>query len=280
MSRKVQTGLALACAALLAAGGIAATALATAPRQPDPWADWSALHLHVKSRPFLSGRVEMRLDDDGGKTVFETRTTARFFGAKVAQTRTTTLIDPATGRTERYESYSKKRGRVYVFGPDGYVVEKLRPRAGSSRSDADWESYRRVEYAYPEGEDGVPVPVFDYYGMLLQLRRCALHEPGDEVLLHVATSSGPKPFRVQVGESVSGPRSFTDLRSGERRTLDVRMLRLRVIPADPGENDEGFLKMEGETELWVEAESKAVLLLSGKAPKIPGRIKLVLREIG
>ncbi len=96
----------------------------------------------------------------------------------------------------------------------------------------------------------------------------------------MATSSGPKPFRVQVGESASGPRTFTDLRTGEKRTLNVRMLRLRVIPADPEETDEGFLKMEGETELWVEAESKAVLVLAGNAPKIPGRIKLVLQEIG
>ena len=116
--------------------------------------------------------------------------------------------------------------------------------------------------------------------MLLQLRRAALHEPGDEVLLYVATSNGPEPFLVRVGESVTDARSFTDLRDGEERTLDVRMLRLRVTPADPENSDEGFLKMEGETELWVEAESKAVLLISGKAPKIPGRIKLVLKEIG
>jgi len=280
VSRTVQTGWALACAALLAAGGIAATALATTPGEKDPWCDWSTLRLQLKSRPFLSGKVEMRLAHDQGKTVFETHTTARFFGARVAQSRTSTIIDSATGRTERHESYSKKRGRVYVFGPDGYVVEKLRPRAGSSRSEEDWETYRRAEYAYPVGDDGAPVPVFDYYGMLLQLRRAALHEPGDEVLLFVATSDGPRPFRVQVGESSSNPQTFTDLRSGEERTLNVRMLRLRVIPADPEETDEGFLKMEGETELWVEAESKAVLVLAGNAPKIPGRIKLVLREVG
>lgn len=280
MTRKGKTGLILSCAALLAAGGIAATALATAARQPEPWADWSTLRLHARSGPFLSGRVEMRLDDDRGTTVFETRTTARFLGARVAQSRTSSRIDPATGRTERYESYSKKRGRTYVFGPDGYVVEKLRPRPGSSRSDTGWESYWREEYAYPLDDDGSRIPVYDYYGMLLQLRRAALHEPGDEVLLYVATSSGPEPFLVRVGESVTDARSFTDLRNGEERTLDVRMLRLRVTPADPENSDEGFLKMEGETELWVEAESKAVLLISGKAPKIPGRIKLVLKEIG
>jgi hypothetical protein len=280
MRQRVQTVLALGCAALLAAGGIAATALATAPQQRGPWADWSTLRLYVKSGLFLSGRVEMQLERGPDGTVLETSTTARFLGAKLAQSWTRTLLDPATGRSERYESQSKKRGRVYVFGPDGYVVEKLRPGKDGSRSGEDWEVYWRHEYAYPVAEDGKPFPVFDYYGMLLQLRRSALHAPGDEVLLHVATSSGPKPFRIRVGDSVSAPQSFTDLQSGEKRTLEVQMLRLRVIPADPGENDEGFLKMEGETELWVEAGSKAILLLSGNAPKIPGRIKLVLREIG
>jgi len=75
-------------------------------------------------------------------------------------------------------------------------------------------------------------------------------------------------------------RSLTELRHDRERTLQVRELRLRIIPADPDNADEGFLDMEGETELWIEAESKTPLLLSGKAPKIPGRIKLELFEIG
>jgi len=280
MRERIQTVVALTGAALLAGAGLAAAVLATSPARSDPWNDWSTLLLQVKSRPFLSGRVEMKLGQDGGKTVFQTHTVARFFGARVAQSWTSTVIDPATGRPERHESYSKKRGRVYVFGPDGYSVEKLRPRAGSTRADDDWEAYWREEYAYPRGDDGAPAPVFDYYGMLLQLRRAELHQPGDEVLLFVATSSGPKAYRVQVGESTTAPQTFTDLRSGEKRTLTVHMLRLRVIPANPEDADEGFLKMEGETELWVEAESKAVLALAGNAPKIPGRIRLVLQELG
>lgn len=272
--------MALTGAALLAAGGIVATALATSPGKSAPWDDWSTLLLQVKSRPFLSGKVEMKLENAGDKTVFRTHTTARFFGARVAQSWTSTVIDPGTGRTERYESYSKKRGRIYAFGPEGYVVEKLRPRVGSGASDGNWEAYWREEYAYPLGEDGAPIAVVDYYGMLLQLRRAALDEPGDEALFFVATSSGPKPFLVQVGEAVASPRTFVDLRAGEKRTLTVRMLRLRVTPADPEETDEGFLRMEGETELWVEAASKAVLVLAGNAPKIPGRIRLVLQEVG
>jgi len=278
--RRNQTVLAVTGAALLGAAGLMATILATPPARSDPWDDWSTLLLQVKARPFLSGRIELALDKEQGKTVLKTHTVARFLGARVAQSWTSTVIDPATGHTQRYESYSKKRGRVYVFGPDGYAVEKLRPLPASTRSKEEWETYSREEYAYPVGEDGSPVAVYDYYGMLLQLRREKLHEPGDEALLFVATSSGPKPFRIQVGESASAPLTFNDLRSGEKRTLTVRKLRLRVIPADPDETDEGFLKMEGETELWVEADSKAVLMLAGNAPKIPGRIRLELQEAG
>ena len=40
-----------------------------------------------------------------------------------------------------------------------------------------------------------------------------------------------------------------------------------------------FEKMKGETELWVEARSKTVLRIGGKAPKV-GKITLILAEMG
>ena len=38
--------------------------------------------------------------------------------------------------------------------------------------------------------------------------------------------------------------------------------------------------MEGETEIWVEAESKTPLEIVGKIRKVPGKVRLVLREMG
>jgi hypothetical protein len=216
--------------------------------------------MRANSIPFFTGELEMRRSTSAGKVTLETSSTARLFGAKIAHSESVSILNGATGRSESYESFSKKRGRRYEFGGGGYTVEKLR-----KQEDGSWNTESRKEFPYPTSSDGSKIDVFDYFGMLLYLDRVELRETGDEVVLHVATSKGPQPYRILVGEE---------------RVQDVRELRLRVIPADPENAKEGFLKMEGETELWVEAESKTPLLLSGKNPKIPGRIKLVLSEIG
>jgi len=38
--------------------------------------------------------------------------------------------------------------------------------------------------------------------------------------------------------------------------------------------------MEGEVEIWVEAETGTLLEIVGKVPKVPGKVKLVLDELG
>jgi hypothetical protein len=244
------------------------------------WQDWELLRFRASSIPFFSGRLEMRLSSESERLRFETWSVARFFGARIASTRTVTLIDPATGRTESYSSLSHKRGRRYTFGERSYVMERLLPPEDRDSATSPWIVHSRQEYDYPRDADGNSIEVHDYYGMLLLLKRCDLEEVGDEVLLHVATSTGPQPYRIQVSAVRTSKRELKDLRSEKRRSLLVRELRLRIIPADPEHADEGFLEMEGETELWVEAESKTLLLLSGKAPKIPGRMRLELAEIG
>ena len=276
---RMQMKLRHAAITAIAIGGIAmATWALSAPDAP--WQEWEVLRLRATSIPFFSGRLELRLSTKGDHLRFETRSVARFFGARIANTRTATLIDPATGRTERYESFSRKRGRRYTFGESSYAVERLLPPEDRKSPDARWVVHSRNEFDYPTDADGNSLEVVDYYGMLLQLKRHNLDEIGDEVVLHVATSKGPQPYRVMVSSVRTAKRELTDLRADEGLSLLVRELRLRIIPADPERADEGFLKMEGETELWVEAESKTPLLLSGKAPKIPGRIKLELVEIG
>jgi hypothetical protein len=275
----MQVNIRTAAVIALTVGGIVMATWA-ASAADSPWHDWKVLHLRAGSIPFFSGRVEMQLSTVSGKLRFETSSTARFFGARIANSRTSTVIDPATGRTESYISYSRKRGRRYTFGEHSYVVEKLLSAEESSRSAGRWAIHSRAEFDYPQDDNGKPVKVFDYYGMLLHLRQVDLHEIEDEVVLHVATSKGPQPYRIRVSEIRTSTHTLTDLRSGKKNSLPVRELRLRIIPADPEQAGEGFLEMEGETELWVEAETKTPLLLSGRAPKIPGRIRLELFKIG
>jgi hypothetical protein len=99
------------------------------------------------------------------------------------------------------------------------------------------------------------------------------------VTRYVATSKGPQAYRVSVSESRTNRRSFTDLTTGETITLPSNEFRLSVTPAD-SETDEGFLNMEGEIEIWVEAETKTLLEIVGRVPKVPGKVKLVLSAMG
>lgn len=260
------SGGALVCAAL-AAGGCADLGSSGAS-----WSDWHHLHLEGRAGGLLSGSVELSLGDapDGGR-LLETRTTARALGATIASSTTQTVLDAETGRTRSYDQYSERRGRRYSFADDRYTVERLEPPADAG---GEWKVTSRDEFRYPI-EDGRPVAVHDYYGMLLRLRDLGLERPGDSAVLHVATSDGPRRFVVRVAEVRTREREFEDLSSGAPLKRTLRELRLRLAPDDP-DADEGFLKMEGEIEVWVEARSKAPIEISGTLPRVPGRLRLEL----
>jgi hypothetical protein len=248
-----------------------------APEARSPWHGWTTLRLKAKSVPLLRGRVELRLSEDVGERRLETSTTASFIGATIARSETTTLLDAVTGRTREYRSYSTKKGRRYTFGERGYTVEKLRR---AERGADDWEVTSTRDFPYPESDDsGHAHRLYDYYGMLLDLGAGALDAPGDETTLYVATSKGPQAYRIRVDESRVGERTFRDLDTGKKTKLPSREFRLTVAPADP-KAEEGFLNMKGDVEIWVEAETKTLLEIVGKVPKVPGKVKLVLSAMG
>jgi hypothetical protein len=256
---------------------LAAAACVDAPQARSPWRGWTTLRLKARSVPLLRGRVEFRLREDAGGRRLETSTTASFIGATIARSETTTLLDAVTGRTKEYRSTSHKKGRRYTFGEHGYVVEKLR-RTGED--DDGWKVTSTKKFPYPRSDDdGRERRLYDYYGMLLGLGAVALDAPGDEVTLHVATTDGPEAYRIRVEESRRGERTFRDLKTGKMTKLPSREFRLKVAPADP-QAAEGFLNMEGDVEIWVEAETKTLLEIVGKIPRVPGKVKLMLSAMG
>jgi hypothetical protein len=239
------------------------------------WDHWSRLRLRAHGGVVFRGRVELRRLDSAGERRLETDVTASLLGATVARTTTRTVLDLETGRPRSHETRSRKRARRYEFGPTGYTVQKLEPRPGEGA--AQWNVTSSKEFPYPRGSDGQPVPVFDYYGMLLHLRSTELDQPGDEVTIHVATAGGARPYHIVVETCRTSKRKVTDLADDVTRSLDVRECRLRVIPSDPSE--QGFLGMEGETEVWVETTSKAPVEVSGRVPGVPGRVTVTLTGI-
>ncbi|ANM30052.1 hypothetical protein ABI59_11430 [Acidobacteria bacterium Mor1] len=252
-----------------------------------PFENWEVLRLKARKLMVLTGRVEMKLARGAERDVLETETVARAFGGSLADTRTRSVVEHGNGRSLEYTSRSKKRGRNYRFGPESFVVEKL--WRDPDVKDASWEVTSSDTYPNPGaavssimvGESAIESPpLYDYYAMILQLGRSELRKVGDEMVFQVATSKGPRAFRVTVGEERDNRRKLINLRTGRKEKLELRELRLRVTPADPEAADEGFMNMEGETELWIEAESGTLLQISGKVENVPGQVHIQLAEIG
>jgi hypothetical protein len=257
--------------------GLAAlvTAACADPAPSGPWSDWTTLRLEAGAT--ISGSFEMRRLDEG--RCLETEARASVIGIQITQSNTETRFDPETGAPASLITHSRDRARRYVFDRDGYTVEKLRSTEESEDDLDTWEVRLHREFRAPLGRDGKPARLFDYYGMLLHLREAALDAPGDEVEIWVATSDGPEAYRIRVDEVRGNERVFTDADTGLETTAPIREFRLAVAPADPSKTEAGFLDMEGEVEIWVEAMSKTLLEISGKVPKA-GRVRLVLDSIG
>ena len=263
----------------LAGIALAAAGSAVSTEEPEFWDRWSGRRFKARAS-LLTGSVELRTQPDGDGTIrLETTANASLLGARLAQSRTTTWLDARTGLPRRHESVSDKRARRFVFNESGYTVERLTTKKHANEPIENWDVTEHHEYPYPAGGDGAADRAFDYYGMLLHLAKLDLSEVGDESIVPVATSRGPASYRVRVVEAVGADLTLQARRSGTKRQLPVRQLRLRLTPTDPTMADEGFLRMEGETEVWVEARTKTLLRVSGKVPKVPGRVKIILAEI-
>ena len=221
---------------------------------------------------------------EGTRDTLQTRTTATLMGAELVRTRTTSVMDPVTGRALEFWEQTMKSGRHYVFGPGSYTVQRLKPpKAGPDVPVSQWVGKSVREFALPESVAGGPATgmICDPYGMLASLGRQKLEKPGDEVVLMVASSHGPEPYRIRVTESRLSQRSVVDAGSGANLTHSpIRELRLRVSPANPNPEDEGFMKMEGDTEIWVEASTRTLLEIEGTIPRVPGRVEVLLKAVG
>jgi len=221
----------------------------------------------------------MHLTPGKERTTLETETTARFFGARVGTTRTRTEMDTATGLPRNYVSYNSKRARRFTFEKEGYRFERLRPDPKKRTAPlSEWPIRSSDHFAYPVDSDGQRLPVYDHYGMILHLRNTDLTNVGDELVVHVATSHGPTAYRIRVSEVRAAPLQYRTLPGNQKQKTVVREMRLQVVPED-SELAEGFMNMKGETELWVEANSKTLLRIGGHAPKI-GKVTLVLAGMG
>ena len=242
-----------------------------------PWGRWTRLRLDVKDVPLVSGTVELRVREGDGKTRFETRSVASLLGATVAEAQTTSVLDASNGRSELHESRSAGSARRYLFGERSYEVQRLSADGDPERPLDEWSVTERREFPYPPEAPRAALDVHDYYAALFRLHELDLHGPGDEARIWVATPRGPAEYRVLATDVRSSSRELRDPRSGAIRAVELTELRLRIVPSDPARTAEGFLRTEGEIEIWVERDSKTLVELVGTVAGM--RVRLVVTEM-
>lgn len=250
----------------------------TAPRTASDWPMWKLMRLKATTGVVLSGHVDIKVVPSGDETLLETTIRAKLFGMTLARTFTRSVLDPVTNLPREYLAFSTKRGRQYVFGEKGYEVKFLDPPRNPDAPVEDWKVTGSRTFTYPMAEDGSgPIPVYDYYGVILRLRTLELFEIGDERTIWVATSDGPVPYAIRAVESRQLTRKFVELPSKTKRAVDVTELMLKIIPLDPDE-EQGFLGMKGETQVWIEQKTKTIVQISGRAPHA-GWIDIMLNSL-
>jgi len=260
-------------------GVLAAGATESPGTQESSWEEWRSLVYKTRAALFIKGRVDMSFVQQSGGLSFQTDTRAKFLGATLARERTNAVLDPETGLTREYSSLTPKRGRHYIFNEDSYTLNKLKPTQGFEAPLEQWEVTSSAIHPYPVRDDLGSNQVHVSYNMLSHLRTAGLDKPGDETTIYVATSSGPERYRVKVGESRMTRRPVIDLDTGDRRYTNVREFRLDVSPVNE-EKAKEFLGLKGKIEIWVEAETKTLLRISGNIPRVPGRVVVDLIGIG
>jgi hypothetical protein len=189
-------------------------------------------------------------------------------------------LDALTGSTREYlEVTPRKKAKLLRVEPGQLRLERYRPPRGSKDAPLEeWEPYGKKTWPRPEDDAGHP-PLYDYYALIAHLADLPLSEPGDRASVWMASSTGPVELEIRVQEERRRERVLVDLARDRERRVRLRELLIGLRPLrGEGEKVRGFLQMEGETELWVEAESGTLLEVRGRVPRV-GLVSVELRGI-
>ena len=226
---------------------------------PGMWQLWRALEFEARADLPVRASVRMSIGDSNEELLFETTARATLMGLELSAARTRTFMDRETGRPREFVSLTRRRGRRYRFEQERYVVERLEPTAGFDAPATDWTVTSAKPFPYPPSAR----IVYDYYGMIFNMRRLALDDLGDRASVWVSTSDGPSQFEIVVEERRETSRTLKDPALEQPVTVTLEELRLRITPLEDASDVRGFLGMRGETEIWVEAKSKTLTEVRG-----------------
>lgn len=240
---------------------------------------WTSLTLGAEKAVIFSASTVLTISEERQEAtsrpsvVLKTHSTVRLLGATGFEEQTTSRIDRENGRPlEFFQLRPGDTARRYVF-LDGIVRQTVwEPPAGDSA--ADFSRWREVEtsdkrFTYADGSaPKAGESLTDFYSLIYLLR-------GPELS---ATPSEPKEFttiyrrhlmriRVIPGERRQSAREAVNEATGAAETLKLSELRIKIKPlGEEAGSFRGLMGMQGETEVWLDEASGALLEIDGEAP--------------
>lgn len=263
-----------------------------------PLDGWTRVRYTTSKLLVFSGELTMDRSSSADRTSVRTQTRAKLFGSPFVDTWSVSTMDRRTGRPLDFlDVRPRKKAERFTFGDAGILHETMKPRKESPDDplerwrtskketlpvDAQASSAARTTAAStappPPAASGDPSRwVHDYIAMIVRLHDLTLRKTGDEATVRVLTSKGAAPMRIRVAAERDVRRDLTNLSTDKRTSATFHELRLRVTPLAGSSSDtKGFMNMEGETELWVDAATRTLMEISGEVPKVPGRVDIVI----
>ena len=251
---------------------------------------WTSLTLEAEKAMVFSAKATMTVAQaphkGSGKTaiLFKTHSKVTLLGATGFEEETTSWIDTAGRRPiEFFQLRPGDSARRYLF-MDGFVRQtSWEPPA--DHPDVEFAKWRELEtddkrFTFADGS--MPKKgesTTDSYSLLYLLRDIDL----------TSQTATPREFttiyrrhlmriRVVPGEHRRNEREVLNEATGEKEKLELRERRIKVKPLGEGASSyKGLAGMQGETEIWVDESSGALVEIDGDAPGF-GATRVVLKS--
>ncbi|MEM7351072.1 MAG: hypothetical protein AAF657_09720 [Acidobacteriota bacterium] len=193
----------------------------------------------------------------------------------------------ALQRSELSISKKRQRHRTYRYAAKAVHTKTLKPGEGESGLPfGQWSQVQEKRIALPSALPG-DVVVTEAAALLYAIPAGDLEAPGDRLSMHVFSRGHVSPVDVSVRSREQIRVDYEEVSPTSERNVarEVEALRVALRPGPPvgggaGEERRGFklLGLEGDIDLYLDPQSRALLLVTGKI-KVAGRVQLRARRV-
>jgi len=241
-------------------------------------AGWRSLTLCASKPPLYEASATFKVAEathaaSGRPAVqFSTQSQATMLGVIGFNEETTSWIDAQKhGALEFFQLRPGESARRYLFQNGSIKQTSYGPPAENPGAPFDaWKEKETTERRFTFAEGGEAAdgePVVDAYSLIYLLRDIDLTEPRpapkEFIVLHRRNLVR---LRLTAEDQRTGERQVLDEKSGVQVTLKLTERRLKLQPqGEAAKSFRGLMGMQGETEIWVDQDSRALLEINGQA---------------